>query len=387
MRNSMSIALIVAVATCGRAQDEKSSPRIVPLNEIYSNSSQKGLKRLTATPIGKGAQKIYKEPYGAILEVLRERVSDGASTIFLDEAASLERILSRSAARIADGPLVIPKSPFPFQKEVAKPPTMWWLVAYLGKGPAEEPAWIVTSVEVATEKIRVSYKKQKAEGKEIIPYFYCLALKNLEPGEYRLELFDADQKSVTMSDRYPVTAPKQALPQRAVPLASIHGTSGQEGITEIRPGGKPKPGVKPNTQEAALTELIRRERIELRLMLCRGDDIASAVFGSYAVRFEGRSTDLAVSADPDSKSKNYWLATQFPWGVGGPRFFVKSVTIHGKTIRWSYQEGRTPGATGQVNVPHFFWAPLGNLDAGDYELELFDLGTNQVEMTRRVRVP
>jgi hypothetical protein len=256
----------------------------------------------------------------------------------------------------------------------------YWLVAYLGQGASNLPAWSLAAVAINKKVVRVSFKKEKVEGGDLIPYVYWIPLGDLPRGDYTLELYDVDGKRVALSVSMPL------LPR--ISLQSIYGTSGQEGITPLNSRvlfDKNKVQQYREPFGAALAELRAKVRRDTHVLLTRGDDVTSSINATFNVLLGGQTADLPATDNPKSTSKKFWLAVRLPDGPQGLHWLVKSVTVNEKTIRFSFSAANT-GATGFIVGVHWYWVPLGELEPGAYSLELFDSDRQHVERLRGVTI-
>jgi hypothetical protein len=169
--------------------------RQIPLESIYSTTGQKGLKALKMR---------LDEPQGQELQGIARGYRGGASDVFLvrgkDIAAAVKAARQAfTAGQSADGP-VIP--------DAASRAAPLWVVAYLGSAGSSPPAWLVHSVEVKGQMVRVTFRKPKRFGstRDLHPYFLWVPLGKVEAGTYTLELFDADKEEVTFLRRVAVAA-------------------------------------------------------------------------------------------------------------------------------------------------------------------------------------
>ena len=82
----------------------------------------------------------------------------------------------------------------------------------------------------------------------------------------------------------------------------------------------------------------------------------------------------------------HWLVAYLGTAPSTPTWWtVESITVSGRTIRVTYRESPPTGTTRDA-VLYYYWAPLGHLGPGIYDLELFDAGRNMVSLMRKVEV-
>jgi hypothetical protein len=192
----MSRYLFFGLITCVLASQAAS--REIPLSEIFSTGGQKGLQRVppdTQIVDGKVAGKV-----SATIEL--ERRHDGSSNAFLVDAPKIGDAVNATARvltgfRAADTPV----PPLSILTGIN------WLVVYLGSGHSNPTKWIVESVTVDGNKIRLTYRKPKVVGPQTLdgrPYYFWVKLDALDAAAYNLELYDSELKAVTLMRRVEV---------------------------------------------------------------------------------------------------------------------------------------------------------------------------------------
>jgi hypothetical protein len=119
-----------------------------------------------------------------------------------------------------------------------------------------------------------------------------------------------------------------------------------------------------------------------QIILCRGNDIATAVKDS-AIQFEFLGSRATMNA---SASDTVWLAVYLGSDGSAPAAYqVRSVQVIGRTIRVSYE----PIPATQRTCDYFaymVYVPVGMIEAGDYTLELLNMGAGDVTFTRTWQV-
>jgi hypothetical protein len=169
---------------------ESTTKRTVELSSIFSSADQQGLKPIKANPT---------DPWATALRQLFENWSDnGVSNVFLvrgkDITAALKAcrvvLTTGRGADVAWGP---------DDRETHKD---FWLFAYVGIFRTERK---LHSVKQVGNNIRLTYSKPDSDAMGARRFFYWVPLGQLPTGSYTLELFDADQKVVTLMRRVKVT--------------------------------------------------------------------------------------------------------------------------------------------------------------------------------------
>jgi hypothetical protein len=122
------------------------------------------------------------------------------------------------------------------------------------------------------------------------------------------------------------------------------------------------------------------------ILLVRGEHITWAIRGTAFVFRDGDSADRPSEGDDEKKSAKLWLVAYLGGGWSAPpRWNLDSVVIQGKCIDFRFKEHKPSAYTTDV-VRYFYWVPLDSLDAGTYELRLFDLDRGRPILTRWVDV-
>jgi hypothetical protein len=185
---SMAVFVVSTVALFAAAQ--QSDHVSVPMSSIISTNPQKGMRLLTdAFPAGDGKE--YQKKFADF--------NSNASNVFLVDANS-ERAAISASVRIWFGP----RSP------ATSKSGNQWLVAFLGIGPSGPRWYEVTNVDVAGDKVRLSYRTPKPSivSKDVRQYFFWVPLGELKPGTYYVELYDEGLKAAVLSRRVEVLPEK-----------------------------------------------------------------------------------------------------------------------------------------------------------------------------------
>jgi hypothetical protein len=177
------------------------------------------------------------------------------------------------------------------------------------------------------------------------------------------------------------SAPKPQSPAdpskriREIPFADVYYT-----YNSIRPSP-------PEMKRARLPEDFRATCQHLgasNIFLVRGDDINQAVLATRLAVLSGFGVDAPLKPKLHD-SRTLWLAVFL--GVGGsspPEWIVKSITHEDMRLRFVYEVGF---AETLDLCPYLFLARLGELEAGEYALELYDDRYKEPRLVRRVRIP
>lgn len=142
----------------------------------------------------------YFENY---LTEIRTKYESGASNVFLVRGHNILQAVGCSWYLLCGGAHA--SQPVDWQSFNAD---KTWMVVYLGISHSSPPMWLAENVEVSGKQIRFTYKKwpppkSKDERlvvtKDLHKYFYWIPLGKLEPGDYSVQLFDADKNHEILS--------------------------------------------------------------------------------------------------------------------------------------------------------------------------------------------
>jgi hypothetical protein len=100
-----------------------------------------------------------------------------------------------------------------------------------------------------------------------------------------------------------------------------------------------------------------------------------------------RSVNFPVTLNqPNPPRGNNWLFVHLGIAGSSPvRFFVDSVLVDKGKIRFNYH--RNPIGMSSMDIYYYcYWVPLGKLEDGVYNLELYDSAAKVVTLLRRVEV-
>ena len=187
--------LAIAVALCGFSNGIAAEPTTVPLTEILTTSGQEGLRDVSKEFSAKGIHAVQNKATKNLLDSILNAGPCGASSVFLVSASDVNEAIQASANVLAGSHSTDLPTP-------TKDPGHW-MVAYLGVGPGSPPRWTVESVNVSRSIVRLSYREPPAgiRTSNMLSYYYWAPLGKLEPGTYQVELYDADEKAVTLMRR------------------------------------------------------------------------------------------------------------------------------------------------------------------------------------------
>jgi hypothetical protein len=171
----------------------------------------------------------------------------------------------------------------------------------------------------------------------------------------------------------------------SVPLGEVYTTSEQKGLKRVARGEDRTP-VKLRSR---LTVAAPKGGLP-DAFLARGRDI-TAVVGVTASFYEGGGFgDGDIGPEERSPQDQVWLVAYLGRTTSDPlRFEVTAVERRGAAVRLSYRVVPLGGGVAVTldRRPYYYWAPLGRLAPGAYQVELYDAAEKQVTLMRRVVVP
>jgi hypothetical protein len=166
-----------------------------------------------------------------------------------------------------------------------------------------------------------------------------------------------------------------------LPLRSVYSTNGQKGLRAVtkRPG---------EAYAEDLTLIAREVRGgSPNVLLVRGDGIGEAVAATRRAFTGAVLADQPVRPEGESVPASLWMVAFLSVEGSEPAaWLVRSAERKGKVVRLSVERPKRGDASKDMH-PYFVWVPLGKLAAGRYTLELYDAGSKEVTLMRRVTVP
>lgn len=178
------------------------------------------------------------------------------------------------------------------------------------------------------------------------------------------------------------TADESRDEKRTIPLSEIITTSPQKDLRSIDDVVGPK--------EAYNSYMMRFRNVSdgsSNVFLVDAKKIRDALDASSNVLFGSRSTDTPASQDkPNPERGSHWLVAFLGSGPSNPVWWtLESVSVKKGKVTLSYRKSKPRPATHDVR-PYYFWIPLGKLDPGAYDVQLFDAEKGLVSLMRRVEV-
>lgn len=173
-----------------------------------------------------------------------------------------------------------------------------------------------------------------------------------------------------------------AAEPRVVPLGEIVTNTGQRGMVPIRSLLRALPDAR---RQFESTRLSSREApsYATQVLLVKGDDFWTA---SQACWLGG---DGSIRGDEllarNTTSDQHWLAAYLGGGSSTPTLVVESLTVSEREVVFAYRK-LPPGEQTCDIVTKWYWAPLGQLPVGLYQVKLFDLDKQRPTLVRYVEV-
>jgi hypothetical protein len=181
--------------------------------------------------------------------------------------------------------------------------------------------------------------------------------------------------------------PKQGKPPKMtaqkIPLEQVYSTNGQEGLIPVRLGTKAP-------YDACLREMFRHSAGigASNIFLVKGNDITEAITATATVIAGGNGAERpARGVPPHDEPTKCWLVAYLGMSESKPpAWAVVKVEKEGKTLRLYYYGRQPPGHAPEGKHHYFAWVPVGDLEAGRYDLELIEAGRRSLVLRRKVEV-
>jgi hypothetical protein len=166
------------------------------LADMLTTSGQEGMQRVGEVFRRPSDEKENKVTSG-YLEQVYEASRQGASNVFLVDATNLHDAVRASASIFAGSRSANTAVPVNTGRRKRG---SHWLVAYLGTAHSDPVRWIVKDATVTGKRIRLTYSEPQSliGTADSYPYYYWIPLGKLPTGTYEVELFNEDEKAVTL---------------------------------------------------------------------------------------------------------------------------------------------------------------------------------------------
>jgi hypothetical protein len=376
---AVSRLLVLANSEAPAGEDMKTDLETVPLTELHTTSEQKPLRLVNLDQLGHPAP-----------DLLQASVRVGVSNAFLVDGKEFKDAVRATSFVYTHG------------VHVASPPN-WngskqtgtiWFAAHLGSGGGDEPAWLVTSITFDPERrvVRLSYAPKERSDRNVRPYWYWYRLGQLDPGVYRLELFDSVRETLTFVRSVHVSSISDSPQNAAEPkIARDRVPRGGKRLpdTEVWTARRMRHAGESREIDSQLRELSRVMPLHgaSNVFLARASTIQDAVRATLRAWDKAHDVDQPVAATSDAKSDQFWLVVHL--GVrhsSPPAWRARHVDIVDSQVRFVADPIHTDEITKDLH-PYLYWVPLGPLKPGRYELEVMDGSFEQPTLIRHVEVP
>jgi hypothetical protein len=174
-----------------KAKEEKPEVKKIPIEEMYTTREHEGMKwpwhRKDAPKDPKILEQVHAFGGGGHV---------GASNIFLVRGRTFEEAVQATYSVFFSG-VGVDTPALPEQRSRAKPV---WVVVFFGEAPSDPLEWEVRGVTLHGKSVEVAFvhPQHLAGGADIAGYMFWIPLGELDPGKYKLTLFDVEQKEVVM---------------------------------------------------------------------------------------------------------------------------------------------------------------------------------------------
>ncbi|MBX9582784.1 MAG: hypothetical protein K2X87_20960 [Gemmataceae bacterium] len=190
--------VVLATAAVLGAPAPAGKPTPIDLAGVYVTGHQEGFKRVDV-----GELDLPKE----LVEALYNRSAQtGMSNAFLVRGDSVQEAVRATRATFD----TLAGAGRPYTSTHRPSDEALWLVAYLGLSGSDPPAFRVRAAEVDKDRraVRLTYSYARAFSDDVHPYYAWVPLGRLPGGAYTLELYDADDRAVTLTRRVQVAGKK-----------------------------------------------------------------------------------------------------------------------------------------------------------------------------------
>jgi hypothetical protein len=139
--------------------------------------------------------------------------------------------------------------------------------------------------------------------------------------------------------------------------------------------------------EIVLQQLSDLSRGSSNVFLVDANNFYDALSASFSILAGSNKPDTpprVTKSKPERRS--HWLVAYFGPGPSTPTWWtIERVIVDEGKVVLSYRRSKPQPATDDVR-PYYYWIPLAKLNAGPYELQLFDADKNATTLMRRVDV-
>ena len=171
---------------------------------------------------------------------------------------------------------------------------------------------------------------------------------------------------------------------RTIPFNEVFAIIPQEGMNAAK-SSRNADGLPTAPHGESLQRLLRRfKNAGSNLFIVQGETDVEAM-GASERAFNGLSADRPIAQLNYDPKGTHWMVAYLGIGSSTPVYKIESITQESNRIRITYCKPNPLSATADVRR-YLYWIKLGELKAGEYELELFDSDSDKVMLMRRVEV-
>ena len=164
--------------------------------------------------------------------------------------------------------------------------------------------------------------------------------------------------------------------ERKIAPEKIFANNGQKSVKKLE-----GPAAMDDLQKVHGTAKDRKPAV----FLVAAKDIGAAVKASRGLAVQRASGDPVPEVKTDAKGTLWVGAYLGSSGSNPPQFLVESVEVTSKTIRVAYERVKSTEVTADLRE-YLLWAPLGELKAGDFTLELYEVTSKKVTLKQSWKV-
>lgn len=192
------ILLLTGSSAFAEESQNTKSPdgRMIPLSDVVTTSPQKGMSQPDTFIKTRLSPDAARSATGYLRQITKP--ASGASNIFLVDAEDFGGVLNATASVVLGSRTA--STPAPVNKPKASH-GFYWLVCYLGVGPSSPSWWMVEGISVSEKKFTLKFRdssRDSGANRDANPYYYWVPVGDLEPGNYKLELFDTGRQQISL---------------------------------------------------------------------------------------------------------------------------------------------------------------------------------------------
>lgn len=170
-----------------------------------------------------------------------------------------------------------------------------------------------------------------------------------------------------------------------IPLSEIVTTSPQEGLKAVQDIMQQKGNAQSGNEY--LRKLLAGTNGSSNVFLVDATSIYDALAASFSILVGARSAETPAPVNTaEPKRGSHWLVAYLGSGHSSPsRWTIERVTVDTNKLVLTYRKS-SPAPASEDSRQYYYWIPLGKLNPGVYEVQLFDADKEAVILMRRVDV-